>query len=72
MDLTFEEARSVFDEMLDGEMERGGDREMLILLAEKGETEHEIAAAAHDLRNRAIPLPHTFDRLLDTCGTGGD
>ncbi len=71
-DLTHQEARAVFDEMLDGRMEQGDIEETLLLLAEKGETEHEIAAAAQSLLGRAIPLPHTFDRLLDTCGTGGD
>ena len=71
-DLTHGEARAIFDEMLDGLMEQKDIEETLLLLAEKGETEHEIAAAAQSLLERAIPLPHAFDRLLDTCGTGGD
>ncbi len=72
LDLTFEEARTVFAVMLDGDMEQEDIVEILVLLANKGETAGEIAGAAQSLRERAIPLPHTFDRLLDTCGTGGD
>lgn len=72
LDLTFEEARSVFAGMLDGAMEQEDIIETLVLLAEKGETAGEIAGAAQSLLERAIPLPHTFDSLLDTCGTGGD
>jgi anthranilate phosphoribosyltransferase len=71
-DLTLHEARLLFDEMLDGRMKEEDIEETLVLLAEKGETAQEIAAAAGALLERAIPLPHTCDRLLDTCGTGGD
>jgi len=71
-DLTFEEARIVFAGMLDGAMDEEEIVEILLLLADKGETAGEIAGAARSLLERAIPLHHTFDRLLDTCGTGGD
>ena len=70
--LSYEETQAVFDAMLDGRMEEAQIEEVLILLAEKGETEEEIAGAAQSLLARAVRLPHTFDRLLDTCGTGGD
>ena len=71
-DLSYEETQEVFDAMLDGRMEEAEIEEVLTLLAEKGETGEEIAGAAQSMLARAIPLPHTFDRLLDTCGTGGD
>ena len=70
--LSYEETQAVFDAMLDGRMEEAQIEEVLTLFAEKGETEEEIAGAAQSLRARAVRLPHTFDRLLDTCGTGGD
>ncbi len=70
--LTYEETQAVFDAMLDGRMEEAQIEEVLTLLAEKGETEEEIAGAAQAMLSRAVRLPHTFDRLLDTCGTGGD
>jgi anthranilate phosphoribosyltransferase len=72
LDLTFEEAQVVFAGMLDGSMSQDDIVETLVLLANKGETASEIAGAAKSLLERAIPLPHTFDNLLDTCGTGGD
>jgi anthranilate phosphoribosyltransferase len=71
-DLTLPEARVVFDAMLDGEVEQGDTEAILVLLAEKGETKDEIAGAAQSLLNRAVPFQHTFEKLLDTCGTGGD
>ncbi len=70
--LSYEETREVFDAMLDGRMEETEIEEVLTLLAENGETKEEIAGAAQSLRAGAVRLPHTFDRLLDTCGTGGD
>jgi anthranilate phosphoribosyltransferase len=72
VDLSFEETGLLFDAMLDGRMEETQTEEVLILLANKGETEEEIAGAARSLLARAIRFPHTFDRLLDTAGTGGD
>jgi anthranilate phosphoribosyltransferase len=72
MDLTFEEAGSVFSEILNG---RKGDpyiEEMLILLAAKGEKEQEIAACAGALLAHAIPFDHECPDLLDIVGTGGD
>ena len=44
IDLTFEETERVFGEILDGRKEASYVEEMLILLAEKGEKEEEIAA----------------------------
>ena len=72
VDLSLEEARGVFADMLDGTLDQEEIVEILLLLADKGETAGEIAGAAQSLLERAIPLPHTFDCLLDTCGTGGD
>jgi anthranilate phosphoribosyltransferase len=72
MDLTFEEATILFDEMLSGNVEESHMEAILLALAEKGETEEEIAAAAKVMLGHAIPVDHTFDTLLDTCGTGGD
>ena len=71
-DLSLDEARLLFEEMLDGRMKEEKIEEALVLLAEKGETSQEIASAARALLERAIPLPHACERLLDTCGTGGD
>ena len=50
--------------------------DFLTALASKGETASEIAAFAHELREKSIPPPldaETRQReILDVCGTGGD
>ena len=50
--------------------------EFLTALADKGEATREIAAFAHELRQRSIPVPvdsETRSRIIiDVCGTGGD
>lgn len=72
IDLSFEEATILFTMILDGAMEETEIEEALVLLAQKGETEQEIAAAATALLDHAVLLDHQFTSLLDTCGTGGD
>lgn len=44
----------------------------LMGLRMKGETVEEIAAAAQVMRNLATKVEVKLDRLVDTCGTGGD
>jgi anthranilate phosphoribosyltransferase len=44
----------------------------LIGLSMKGETVDEITGAARVMRTLATPVTIHADRLLDTCGTGGD
>ena len=43
----------------------------LTSLAAKGETTEEVAGAAAAMRTHMTPIRHRYDRLLDTCGTGG-
>lgn len=43
-----------------------------VALRMRGETAEELSAAARVMRRRAVPLALSADRLLDTCGTGGD
>ena len=72
MDLSFEEAGAVFNEVLNGEKEEHYVEEMLILLAEKGEKEQEIAACAEAMLGRAVRVDHDCRNVLDIVGTGGD
>jgi anthranilate phosphoribosyltransferase len=43
-----------------------------VALRIKGETPDEIAGAAQAMRARAARVSVSLDRLIDTCGTGGD
>ena len=45
---------------------------LLIALRMKGETHEEVAGAALAMRARASSVHVSLDRLIDTCGTGGD
>src|SRR5690606_655655 len=45
---------------------------LAVALRMRGETAEELAAAARVMRRHAAPLALSADRLLDTCGTGGD
>ena len=71
-DLKFDEATIMFNEMLSGAVDESLIEEILTALAEKGESEEEIAGSAQAMLGHAIPIDHTFSTLLDTCGTGGD
>lgn len=73
--LTFEEARELFNSIMEGELsdiQIGG---VLVALRCKGESEEEVAGAASVMRekSRKVPLPEELrSKLVDTCGTGGD
>jgi len=71
-DLTREQAASAMDAMLDGTAPVSQMAALLVALRMKGETPDEIAGAAQALRSRAARVDVPLDRLIDTCGTGGD
>jgi anthranilate phosphoribosyltransferase len=64
--------RRVFTAILEGEWTPAQVAGFLVALRLRGETPPVIAAAAEALRDAMVAVPHSFDRLLDTCGTGGD
>jgi len=66
------EAAAAVDAMLDGNAPASLIAGLLIALRVKGETPDEIAGAAQALRARAARVDVPLDRLVDTCGTGGD
>src|SRR5207237_623289 len=66
------DAAAAVDAMLDGTAPPTLIAALLIALRVKGETPDEIAGAAQALRARAARVEVSLDRLLDTCGTGGD
>lgn len=71
--LTEEETREVFNEIMKGmatSTQIGG---FLIGLKAKGETSEEVLGAVESLRDNMIKVPiKNREHLIDTCGTGGD
>ena len=70
--LSREQAASALDAMLDGNAPVTQMAALLVALRMKGETPDEIAGAAQALRSRAARVEVSPERLIDTCGTGGD
>ncbi len=70
-DLTVQDARDasrlVFEEATEAQIGA-----LLAGLRAKGETEAEIAGFAQGMRDAARTIQPEADRLVDTCGTGGD
>lgn len=63
---------NLFGRLMDGEVADPLKSALLVALRMKGETAGEIAGAAAAMRRRAITIPHHRERVVDTCGTGGD
>ena len=71
MSLNFDEAETLFGQMLDGAMSDEEITATLIAMTERGETAAEIAGAARAMRARMIAIKAP-DNAIDVCGTGGD
>ncbi len=71
-DLSRAETEELFGALMDGELSEAMKAAMLVALAMKGEAASEIAGAAAAMRRRVITIPHRVERVVDTCGTGGD
>jgi anthranilate phosphoribosyltransferase len=70
--LTREETGAAVRAMMRGESTDEDIATFLKALASRGETAEEILGGAEALRSEAIRFRRRWDRLLDTCGTGGD
>ena len=70
--LSREDAEALFDKLIEGEVSEPMKAALLVALRMKGESVHEIAGAASAMRRHAIPIRHACERVVDTCGTGGD
>jgi len=71
-DLDRDEMHAVFGEVMDGKASDVQKSALLVALRMKGETPEEITGAALAMRERVTPLNVDRERLVDTCGTGGD
>jgi anthranilate phosphoribosyltransferase len=64
--------RRVFDAIFAGAWTSAQIGGLLTALRLQGDRAETIAAAAGAMRAAMVRVPHDFERLLDTCGTGGD
>jgi len=69
--LSFEESKTVFLDIMSGNLTESLIYNFLTGLATKGETSEEIAGGVYVLREKALKVK-TSDNVIDTCGTGGD
>tara|TARA_B100000963_G_C22633855_1_gene676462 strand:- start:466 stop:1464 length:999 start_codon:yes stop_codon:yes gene_type:complete len=69
--LTFEESKTLFKELMEGKHDEVSIIEILESLLKKGETKDELAGGIYILREKAIKVKADSD-TIDTCGTGGD
>lgn len=65
------EAQGLMDQILQGELGPERLAAVVTALRAKAPCAAELVGFARALRAHAQPLPHTYDLLLDTCGTGG-
>lgn len=70
-DLSSEQARELMRFMTGGEATAAQTGSVCTALRVKGATAVELAAFASVLRDQATTLPHPYENLVDTCGTGG-
>ncbi|MAW17133.1 MAG: anthranilate phosphoribosyltransferase [Pelagibacteraceae bacterium] len=69
--LTFEESKSLFNELMEGKYNESSVIEILESFLKKGETKDELAGGIYVLRNKANKV-QADQFTIDTCGTGGD
>ena len=71
INLTFEESKTLFVELMEGKHEEGSIIDILEAFIKKGETKEELAGGIYVLRNKANKVK-SGPTTIDTCGTGGD
>ena len=69
-DLSFEESKSAFNILMNGEASEDQIFDFLTLLSLKGEVSDEIAGGVYVLREKSKRV--NVQNCIDTCGTGGD
>ena len=70
-DLSFEQSKTLFNELMEGKHNENSVIEILDSLLKKGETKDELAGGIFVLRKKAAKVK-TDQNTIDTCGTGGD
>ncbi len=69
--LSFEQSKSLFNELMAGRYDQNSIIEILDSLLKKGETKDELAGGIFVLREKATKVK-ADQSTIDTCGTGGD
>ena len=69
--LTFEESKFLFAELMEGKYAENSIIEILEAFIKKGETKDELAGGIYILREKANRVK-SDQNTIDTCGTGGD
>ena len=69
--LSFEESKILFNELMEGKYDENLIIEILESLLKKGETKDELAGGIFVLREKATKVD-ADQNTVDTCGTGGD
>ena len=72
LDLTTEEMKSVMRQIMTGQCTDAQIGAFLMGMRMKSETIDEIVGAVEVMRELAEPVHFNTERLVDTCGTGGD
>jgi anthranilate phosphoribosyltransferase len=70
--LSQEEARSAMDGIMEGALPATQVAAFLVALRARGETPQEIAGMALSMRQHAAQVSTSREKVIDTCGTGGD
>jgi len=71
-DLTSDEAAAAMAEVMEGRAAPAHIAGLLVGLAMKGERPIEIVGLARAMRAHAVQVSKRYERVFDTCGTGGD
>lgn len=70
-DLSFEESKSLFLNIMEGKYDENNIVKILSALSNKGETKDELAGGIFVMRSKATLVKAPIG-TIDTCGTGGD
>ena len=70
--LSFDDALKLFEDMFEGRLLPEQTAAILAVMAFRGETPEEVAAAITVAEKKKIKVEHAVDGVVDTCGTGGD
>lgn len=72
LDIEEAEISPIIEQMMDGKLTDSQIAAFLVALRVKGETIQEITGVAKVMADKAIKINHSYDNVVDLCGTGGD